>query len=189
MDVGDRETIRRVVDEITGSIGPIRILVNNAAVNVPGAIWDYDIAQWDRIVAANLTGPWLLSRLIMPIMREAGGGAIVNVSSYAPDIGGGGAESPYAVTKGGLNVLSRSCAHEGGPFGIRCNTVTMGVIRGTKFVEDRMQEMIASGPPWPLKGWIWPEDVAEAIAFLASDRARMITGETVNVAAGAYMRT
>ena len=78
-------------------------------------------------------------------MRDRGrGGVIVNVSTYAPDVGGNGLESPYAITKGGLNVLTRSVAHEGGPYGIRAVTVSMGVVRGTKFIDDHPE--ILAGP-------------------------------------------
>ncbi len=119
-------------------------------------------------------------------MRDAGGGVIVNVSSYAPDVGGGGIEAPYAITKGGLNVLTRSCAHEGGPFGIRAVTVAMGIVTGTKFVDDHPELLALSQSP--MGEHADAASVAEAIAFLASDRARHISGEILNVAAGAYMR-
>jgi NAD(P)-dependent dehydrogenase (short-subunit alcohol dehydrogenase family) len=138
MDAGDRDQIDAVVGEVARTLGPVQILVNNAAVNVVGSIFDYDPENWDWCMRVNLSGPWYLCRAIMPLMRDAGGGAIVNVSSFAADVGGGGIEAPYAISKGGLNVLTRSCAHEGGPYGIRANTVSCGVIRGTKFV-DRCQ--------------------------------------------------
>jgi 3-oxoacyl-[acyl-carrier protein] reductase len=136
----------------------------------------------------NLSGPWLLCRATMPGMRDAGGGAIVNVSSYAADVGGFGSEGPYAVTKGGLNVLTRSCAHEGGPHGIRCNTVSTGVVTGTKFIDDNPGIAERLLPQTPLREHASAGSVAEAVAFLASDRARHVTGEILNVASGAYMR-
>ncbi len=189
LDAGDREQIDSVVAQVTGQLGPITILVNNAAVNVVGSIFDYDPADWDRVMRVNLSGPWYLCRAIMPHMRDAGGGVIVNVGSYAPDVGGSGIEAPYAVSKGGLNVLTRSCAHEGGPFGIRAVCVSTGMVRGTKFIEDHPELLERPDARGPLGDLPTASDVAEVIAFLASDRARFITGEIVNVAAGAYMRT
>jgi NAD(P)-dependent dehydrogenase (short-subunit alcohol dehydrogenase family) len=122
-------------------------------------------------------------------MRDRGGGIIVNVSSYAADIGGRGLETPYAVSKGALNTLTRCLAHEGGPLGIRVNSVTMGIVTGTKFVEDH-PELIGSGDALgPLGIPPAAADIAEAIAFLASPRSAHITGETINVSSGAYMRT
>ncbi len=188
MDAGDREQIDAVCAEVTRTLGPVQILVNNAAVNVLGSIFDYDPENWDWCVRVNLSGPWYLCRTVMPLMRDAGGGVIVNVSSYAPDVGGAGIEAPYAITKGGLNVLTRSCAHEGGPHGIRAVTVATGVVTGTKFIDDHPDILRQGEAGSPLGTCTSAIDVAEAIAFLASDRARTITGEILNVAAGAYMR-
>ena len=189
LDVGDRGQIGRIVDAVTAEHGPVQILVNNAALNVVGSIFGYDPADWDRVVRVNLTGPWYLCHRTMPLMRDAGGGVIVNVGSYAPDVGGGGIEAAYAATKGGLAALTRGLAHEGGPHKIRAVYLSMGVVKGTKFAEDNA-ELLASlpGTTGPLGDLPRPEDIAEAVAFLASDRAAFITGEVLNVAAGAYMR-
>ena len=186
MDAGDRDQIDATIARVTDDLGPVQILVNNAAVNVVGSIFDYDPEHWDWCVRVNLSGPWYLCRAVMPLMRDAGGGVIVNVSSYAADVGGSGIEAPYAITKGGLNVLTRSCAHEGGPFGIRAVTVAMGIVTGTKFVDDHPELLALSQSP--MGEHADAASVAEAIAFLASDRARHISGEILNVAAGAYMR-
>jgi NAD(P)-dependent dehydrogenase (short-subunit alcohol dehydrogenase family) len=189
LDAGDREQIDAVVDEVTESLGPVQILVNNAALNIVGGIFDYDPADWDRVVRVNLTGAWYLCRRIMPLMRDAGGGVVVNVGSYAPDVGGGGIEAPYAATKGGLSALTRGLAHEGGPHGIRAVYLSMGVVKGTKFAEDNADLLARMpGTVGPLGDLPDSADIAEAVAFLASDRARFITGEVLNVAAGAYMR-
>jgi NAD(P)-dependent dehydrogenase (short-subunit alcohol dehydrogenase family) len=166
----------------------VQILVNNAAVNVMGSIFDYDPADWDRCLAVNLSGPWYLCRATMPGMRDAGGGVIVNIGSYAPEVGGKGIESPYAVTKGGLNVLTRSCAHEGGPHNIRSNTVSMGVVTGTKFVDAHPELLKDALDDAPLGRLPTAADVAETVAFLASERAANITGEIINVSSGTYMR-
>lgn len=186
MDAGDRDQIDATIARVTDDLGPVQILVNNAAINVVGSIFDYDPEHWDWCVRVNLSGPWYLCRAVMPLMRDAGGGVIVNVSSYAADVGGGGIEAPYAITKGGLNVLTRSCAHEGGPFGIRAVTVAMGIVTGTKFVDDHPELLALSQSP--MGEHADAASVAEAIAFLASDRARHVSGEILNVAAGAYMR-
>lgn len=188
MDAGNREHIDAVVDEVTATLGPVRILVNNAAVNVLGSIFDYDPSDWDRVVQVNLTGAWYLCRRTMPLMRDAGGGVVVNVGSYAPDVGGGGIEAPYAATKGAMSALTRGIAHEGGPHHIRAVFVSMGVVKGTKFAEDNAQLLARQATTGPLGDLPDTSDIAEAIAFVASGRARYITGEVINIAGGAYMR-
>lgn len=188
MDAGDRDHVDHVMSEVAGSVGPVRILVNNAAMNIVGGIFDYDPVDWDRIVRLNLSAPWYLCHVAMPGMRDAGGGVVVNIGSYAPDLGGLGLETPYAATKGGLAALTRALAHEGGPHQIRVNLVSMGVVTGTKFADDNpdiTQRPDAMGPLGTLPD---TSDIAETVAFLASRRARHITGEIVNVAGGAYMR-
>lgn len=190
LDVGDRKQIFAVTDWVRREVGPLSILVNNAAHNEMGSIFDFDPDVWDRVLAVNLTGPWLLSKQVMTQMRDAGaGGAILNVSTYAPDLGGLGLETPYAVSKGGLNVLTRCCAHEGGPFGIRVNTLTMGVVTGTRFIDvlhpELIEQELAASPLGRLPD---VSDIVEAAAFLLSERSRATTGEIVNVAAGRHMR-
>ncbi|WP_322751159.1 MULTISPECIES: SDR family oxidoreductase [unclassified Frankia] len=186
LDAGDWGRIDAVVDAVNNELGPIQILVNNATINVRGAIFDYDPEDWLWCLRVNLSGAWYLCRQVMPIMRGAGGGSIVNTSSYAPDVGGDGLESPYAITKGGLNALTRCMAVEGAPHDIRVNTVSMGVVVGTKFMDDNPEILDFASPP--MRTPVGVDDIAEATAFLASDRARHITGEILNVAAGAYMR-
>jgi NAD(P)-dependent dehydrogenase (short-subunit alcohol dehydrogenase family) len=189
LDVVDFAQADAVVEEVRAELGPIQILVNNAAYNVMAPIWDYKPQDWARVMDTNINGPWYLSKLCMIQMREAGGGAILNVSTVAPDMGGLGLEGPYAVSKGGLNTLTRSCAHEGGPHKIRANTVTMGLVLGTRYTDvlhpDLVPEQIENSP---LQGLPHAEDIAEAVAFLTSERARFITGETLNVSGGGFMR-
>ncbi len=189
LDCGDMNMIERVVDAVTKGVGPITILVNNAAVNIIAPVWDYKLDDWRRVMAVNIDGPWYLSRLIMPIMRAEGGGTIVNIGSYAPDVGGGGIEAPYASSKGALAALTRGFAHEGGPYNIRVNYVSMGMVRGTRFIDHHPELLERPDALGPLGVLPHADDIAEAVAFLASDRAAYITGEILNVSGGAFMRT
>jgi 3-oxoacyl-[acyl-carrier protein] reductase len=129
-----------------------------------------------------------LARKVLPHMRKRGRGVVVNISSYAPDVGGAGLETPYAVSKGALNTLTRCIAHEGGPFGIRANTVSMGMVEGTKFVMDHPELRERHDTLGPLGSLAHKDEIADVVAFLASAPAAHITGEVINVSGGAYMR-
>jgi 3-oxoacyl-[acyl-carrier protein] reductase len=188
MDAGDRDAIDGVIEQVLEKFGAIDIVVNNAAVNVLGSIFDYRPPDWDRVMDVNINGPWYLAHRILPHMRDHGGGVVINIGSYAPDVGGAGLETPYAVSKGALNVLTRCIAHEGGPHGIRANTVTMGMVEGTKFVMDHPELRERSDSLGPLGSLPDKDEIAEVVAFLASPRAAHITGEIINISGGAYMR-
>lgn len=190
LDAGDLANIDAVVAEVGRTLGPIQLLVNNAAVNWAAPIWDYDIDKWHRTMAVNLTGAWYLCRQTMPMMREAGGGSIVNVSSGAAEEGGRfGTETVYAITKGGMQTMTRGLAADGGPYGIRVNTVSTGGIAGSKFMIDHPDQAEALAAGTPIGRLPSKEEVAEAIAFMLSDRASGITGDILTVNAGFIMRS
>jgi NAD(P)-dependent dehydrogenase (short-subunit alcohol dehydrogenase family) len=185
-DIGDRAACDRAITEARAELGAIDILVNNAAVNVQGSIFDYDPADWDSVINVDLTAAWYLMRMVVGDMRDRGWGSIVNVSSVAAYIGGNGREGPYGAAKAGLNDLTRAVAIEGGPYGIRCNAVAPGLIR-SKWVDaqaDRYQRFIDETP---LRRHGEPADVANTIAFLVSDESAHITGQIINVSGGWYL--
>lgn len=182
VDVADREQVDELVSDVVTTIGPIRTLVNSAAVYVPGTITEIGENEMRHLIAVNLTAPWYVCRRVMPTMREHGG-AVVNIGSVAADLAGSGVESGYAVAKAGLAALARACARDGGPFGIRANTISLGPLAdsaGSSHAESRGPLLLPSSPT--------AEDAAEAVAFLASARGRHITGETISITSGLYLR-
>ena len=186
LDVGERAAIPAAVALTIDQLGPIRVLVNNAPYNVRQPIYEVDDATWDRTLEVNLSGPWRLCREVMPIMRDAGGGVIVNIGSYAPDLG---IEGAYAIAKAGVSALTRVCAREGGPFGIRAVTVSTGFIRDTKWAADHPDMADTEYTRTLLGSHPGPSEIADTVGFLVSPSAAHITGEIVNIASGAYMRT
>jgi NAD(P)-dependent dehydrogenase (short-subunit alcohol dehydrogenase family) len=186
LDVSDRVAIDKTVTMVEAEIGPIRILVNNAAVNPRATILDAAGDDWDRTLDVDLSGPWHLTRAVASGMVTAGGGAIVNVTSAAAYLGSPGAV-PYAAAKAALQALTRSAAVELGPHGVRCNAVAPGLIM-TRYLEAHAERFKPDLERTPLGRFGRPEDVADVITFLASDDARFVTGEIVTVSGGFYLR-
>jgi len=188
-DVGDWRAAERVVAEAAQALGPIDILVNNAAVNVVGSIVDYDPETFDRLITANLTTPWYLCQLVFQGMCDAGGGSILNISSIAGMTGNSRSEPPYAAGKAGLNEVTRGLALAGGPHNVRANSVVMGVVTGTRFIDElNPQIAVDELPKVPLGRHSSVDEIVDTVEFLASDRARFITGEVVNVSGGRLLR-
>lgn len=185
LDGGDAAAIARVVAEVRDELGPIDVLVNNAAVNPFGEVDTLSVEDWDRCVAVDITGPWLLIKAVLPDMKQKGGGVIINVSSVAaytaPE-----REAPYAAAKAALHSLTRTVAREAGPYGVRCNVVAPGLI-WTRFMEKYEEQFRPEVERTPLRRWGTPEDVADVVLFLASDQSRFITGEALTVSGGWYM--
>lgn len=188
VDVTDFPRVEEILHEIDAQLGPVQILVNNVAINVLKGLTECTLEEWESALRLNLTAAFHLCRCTLPGMRAAGGGSIINISSVAAEAGLGW-EAPYAVSKAGLQALSRACADEGGPHNIRSNVVTMGLVAGTRSAEFRPQLLDELRKQTPLGSFPRPDDIADAVAFLVSDGARFITGEILGVSSGWYMRS
>ena len=187
LDVADRQRCDDVIAALESDLGAIDILVNNAAINVLGPISEYDPADWDRVLDVDLTACFYLARRVLPGMKERGRGSIVNISSVAGYLHGSGREGPYAAAKAGLHALTRGIAYEAGPDGVRCNAVAPGII-WSKFVERYADSFKGALDETPLRRFGTPEDIAKAVAWLCSEESSFVTGETLNVSGGWYMR-
>ncbi len=191
LDISDRPAVDRMLEEAARALGPIDILICNAAENRLGKIAEYDPADWDRTIDVSLTANFYLARQLLPSMMERRRGSIVNISSIAGWIGDPNpehGEPAYSAAKAGLFALTRNIAAEAGPFGVRCNAVAPGLI-WSRFVAKYEEQFKPLVEETPLRRFGTSEDIVEAIAFLASDRrAGFITGEALNVSGGWYMR-
>ena len=186
LDVADRSAVDAGLEAIRRQLGDIDILVNNAAINTQGSIFDYDPDVFERVLAVDLTACFYLTRMVLPAMRDRSWGRIVNVSSVAAYLGGNGREPAYSVAKAGLNELTRAVAVEGGPHGIRCNAVAPGLVN-SKWVDKQRERYDTFLDATPLRRHAEPVDVANTIVFLCSDESAHITGEIVNVSGGWYL--
>ena len=185
-DIADRGRMDEVLAATAEQLGPVDILVNNAALNVLGDVVDLDPSAWDRVMDVDLGACFYLIRQTLPAMMEQGKGSIVNVSSVAGYVGSG-REGPYAASKAALHSLTRSVAFEAGPRGVRCNAVATGII-WSKFVRKYAKTLDPERERTPLRRFGDPEEVADLISYLCSDRSAFITGETINISGGWYMR-
>ncbi len=180
-DVSTEEGAEVVVGTAERRFGPVDILVNNAGVELKKLVEDTSLEEWDRILRINLTSAFLMSRRVVPSMKERRSGVIVMNSSVANFIAGGGTTA-YGASKAGMMALARGMAMEGAPYGIRVNAVCPGVI-DTPMNErnlSRAEDPEAMRQSWfditPLGRLGTPRDVAQAMLFLASDESSFVTG-------------
>jgi 2-hydroxycyclohexanecarboxyl-CoA dehydrogenase len=190
MDVTDAANVRAAVASAVESLGSPDILVNVAGWDQIKRFLDTDEAFWDRVIAINFRGVLATCHAVLPYMVERGSGAVVNVASEAGRAGSSG-EVVYSGAKGAVIAFSKAVAREVARFGVRVNVVTPG-LTDTPFLQRNYDEghgklMDAIVKATPLQRLSTPEEVAEAILFLASDRARFTTGDTLSVSGGLVM--
>jgi 2-hydroxycyclohexanecarboxyl-CoA dehydrogenase len=190
-DIGERAAVEQAVGLIREALGPITILVNNAAIENFSALEDLDDGTWDRLMAINLRGAYVAAQCVLPDMTAAGWGRIVNVSAFGAQIGAPNM-ALYTASKGGIISMTRSLAIELGPKGITVNSVSPGFIdtpMARRAIDGGLfpvpYEQIIATYPIPRLGR--PEDIAAACAFFASDAAGYITGQVLGVNGGAAM--
>jgi 3-oxoacyl-[acyl-carrier protein] reductase len=186
-DVTRRDEVMRLVDETRRAFGDqIHILVNNAGGLVARRkLPEMDEAFWTQVLAINLTSVFLVTQAVAPHLAE--GGAVVNLSSLAAHDGGGPGAMAYSAAKGGVLTLTRGLAKELAPRRIRVNCVSPGLIGTTfhdTFTAPEARKATAARTLSGREGT--PDDVAQAIVFLASDAASYITGESIEINGGLY---
>lgn len=179
------EECKALVEQVKQKFGKIDILVNNAGTNpYPGPIMDAEEWAWDTTMNVNLKGPFILSQLVARMMKEQGGGCIINMSSVAGLRPGG--LPIYSVSKAGLIMLTETMAREFGKYNIRVNAIAPGVVM------TRLSEMLWKDPKATeeaikrntIARLGVPEDIAAAALYLASDAAGYVTGVTLSVDGG-----
>ncbi|MEO6566113.1 MAG: glucose 1-dehydrogenase [Casimicrobiaceae bacterium] len=184
-DVTDEAAVTAKVAEIERTVGPVDILVNNAAMNHRKLLPAFSLEEWRTLQAANLDGPFLMIRAVLPGMQSRRRGKIINICSLASDIGRPNIV-PYAVSKGALKMLTRALAVEAAPHNVQVNGIAPGF-----FKTDMNTALInnAEFSAWvsqrtPAGRWGNPTEIAGAAVFLASDAASYVTGHLLYVDGG-----
>jgi NAD(P)-dependent dehydrogenase (short-subunit alcohol dehydrogenase family) len=187
-NVANSEDCQAAVDLAVEAFGTVDILVNNAAASIPGTVLSLSDGDWAQVLGVTLMGAVLMSRYAVPVMQSAHRGVILNISSIASSRGY--VHAAYSAAKGGLEALTRDMAVAHGRDGIRVNSIQPGHLNTPRVaaigdvVPDRKQDQALRTASSPLgtEGTAW--DVAWAVEYLASDRARWVTGVTLPVDGG-----
>lgn len=185
-DVSDYEQCKAAVEAIATEVGPIDILVNNAGITRDKFFPKMEKGQWDAVIATNLTSLFNVTHSISPKMAERGFGRIINISSVNGQRGQFG-QANYSAAKAGMHGFTMALAQEGATRSVTVNTVSPGYVETamTLAMRDDVRESIISGVP--MRRMAKPEEIAAAIAFLASDDAGYITGANIPVNGGLFM--
>lgn len=191
-DITDRASVDKAVEATQQSLGPIDVLVNNAGWDVFKPFTKTEPAQWDKLIAINLTGALHMHHAVLPAMAARKAGRIVNIASDAARVGSSG-EAVYAACKGGLVAFSKTVAREHARHGITVNVVCPGPTDTALFADykegagnpEKLMEAFTRSIPLGRIGQ--PDDLPGAILFFASDDAGFITGQVLSVSGGLTM--
>ena len=195
MDVTNRQSVSDAIDKVASEWGPPEVLVNNAggALHTPHILSEIGEKDWDLVVNVNLKGAFFTCQKAIPLMVANGGGAIVNISALAAHYRASLAGVQYTAAKAGVEGLTRQLAYDWGPESIRVNAVAPTVtITGDRVKglwegkgEEEQSRILQN---IPLRRLSEPSEIAAAVVFLASDEASYVTGITLDVVGGRYLR-
>ncbi|MEZ5571451.1 MAG: glucose 1-dehydrogenase [Halioglobus sp.] len=191
-DMGKVDDVQNVIEQTRLTYGVLHLVSNNAALGTPNkSVTELSELEWDRCMGVTLRGVWLCMKYQLPLIEASGGGAIVNVASVS-GMRGDPMQSAYAAAKGGVLSLSKTVAVEYAKRGIRVNTVCPGGINsgGMSFYLKKMPEMLAKVESAHAMGRLaQPQEIADAVVYLCSERASFITGHDLVVDGGLMVRS
>jgi meso-butanediol dehydrogenase/(S,S)-butanediol dehydrogenase/diacetyl reductase len=194
-DIAEYDDIKKMIAATMSISGKIDILINNAAISMPGKVTELSIEDWRKVIDVDLTAPFILMKEIMPHMMEIGGGSIINICSIGALRALPG-NPAYASAKAGLIFLTQQAAFEYGPYNIRCNAVCPGATwtamlergvqrRGKEYASEGIESLMKRFSTFvPLRRVCQPSEIASVCFFLASDDASYMTGNVIPVDGG-----
>ncbi len=187
-DIGDPTAVKAAHAQVVAALGEVDVLVNNAGILSNHKVEATDVAEWRRVMAANLDGALFWAQAVVPAMKARRWGRIVNTSSLAAKTGGLTAGTAYSVSKGAMSALTFSLARELAAFGVTANAVAPAYVR-TPMVTEQLTEAqrLALIAQIPVGRFCEPEEFAHAVRFLASPLSGFITGEILDLNGGLLM--
>lgn len=186
-DVADWDAVVRMMDAARAALGGLEILVNNAGIIRRGTLETMSLDDWHRVIAVNLTGTFYCCRAAAPLLRDAGWGRIINITSIAGKMGDIASAPGYGPSKAGVIALTKTLAREMAPWGITVNAVAPHAVETEMSAQWSPETRVAILAGIPLGRLAREDEVAAAVLFLASPAAGFITGETLDVNGGAWM--
>ena len=186
MDVSNRQSVKSAVSQLQQEFDRIDVLVNNAGINKPedfDKITDFD---WDAVLNVNLKGPFIVTQEVLSLLKNSVGASVINIGSVSGQYGGP-RTAHYAVSKAGLISLGQVIARFGAKYNIRCNTISAGLIASKMAEEGLKSPVVVKATENILQNRFGTEkEVADVVAFLASEESSYITAQTINVNGGLY---
>ena len=186
LDVTDRAAIFALAERAAAEAGPLKLWINAAGILRVVKVPEADPLDWERIIAVNLTGTFHGCAAALEVMRQSGGGRIVNVGSLSGQVGGTALHPAYGASKAGVHALTKTYALEGAKYGVYCNAVAPSVIEGAMAsqMSERQREQLARTNP--LRRLARMPEVVDAMRYLASDAASYTNGVILPVNGGSY---
>jgi 3-oxoacyl-[acyl-carrier protein] reductase len=187
VDVTDRAATFALAERAAAEAGPLKLWINGAGILRVVKVSDADPADWERIIAVNLTGTFHGCAAALEMMRQSGGGRIVNIGSLSGQVGGTALHPAYGASKAGVHALTRTYALEGARYGVYCNAVAPSVIEGSMAgqLSERQREHLARANP--LRRLARMPEVVDAVRYLASDAASYTNGVILPINGGSYL--
>ena len=182
-DVADSKQVEAMFDTVRAELGGVDILVNCAGIAHSGLLTDLTDDEWDNLIGTDLSGTFYCCREALKDMIRAHSGAIVNIASMWGEVGAS-CEAAYSAAKAGVIGLTKALAKEVGPSGIRVNAVSPGVVMTDMMAGYTAEDIAALKNETPMNRLGTPEDIAQTVLFLASDKAQFITGQVIGVNGG-----
>ncbi len=186
VDVSDFNAVQNLVAQVVDDFGRLDILVNNAGMNWDGVVWKMTEEQWDAVINVDLKGTFNFIRALAPVFREQNSGKIINITSIN-GLRGKFGQTNYSAAKAGAIGLTKAVAKELGKYSVNVNAVAPGMIMTDMYrdLSEEFKQKAAEETVFNRLGL--PEDVANLVTFLASEKARHITGEVIKVDGGQYI--